>query len=314
MVTIVLVKFLILAGIGKFFQLKKHENLLFSFSLSQVGEFAFVLFAYIGTLHIQDKETVDLMMAVTALSMTVTPVLLLINEKIILPRMNIQPVNKKQADVIDEHNKVIIAGFSHFGSTVGRFLRANNVHATILDNDPDRVDLLRKMGFKVFYGDATRLDLLNSAGAEYAEIFISAIDEAGVNKEIIETVKKYFPHLKIMVRAKHRYDAYELMELEPEKIYREHIDTSIRLGVDVLRSLGMRSYSAHRAGQNFFKYDEASLAKLSKHRHDLRQYIASVREEIERQEELLKTDIEIVPNTNDHAWDSQQMRDVISKT
>jgi CPA2 family monovalent cation:H+ antiporter-2 len=279
-----------------------------------VGEFAFVLFAYIGTLRIQDKETVDLMMAVTALSMTVTPILLLINEKIILPRMNVQQKPEKKADVIDEHNKVIIAGFSHFGSTVGRFLRANNVHATILDNDPDRVDLLRKMGFKVFYGDATRYDLLVSAGAEQAEIFISAIDEVEVNMEIIETVRKYFPHLKVMVRARHRYDAYELMELQPEKIYREHIDTSIRLGVDVLHSLGMRSYSAYRAGQNFFRYDEAALSKLSKHRHDLKKYIASVREEIEHQEELLKTDIQIEPNTNDHAWDSQQMRDVISKT
>jgi CPA2 family monovalent cation:H+ antiporter-2 len=196
---------------------------------------------------------------------------------------------------------------------VGRFLRANGVHATILDNDPDRVDLLRKMGFKVFYGDATRFDLLESAGAEEAQIFISAIDDHDTNVRLLETVKKHYPKLRIMVRAKHRYDAYELMELEPEKIYREHIDTSIRLGVDVLRALGMRSYSAMRAGQNFFRYDEEALTRLSKTRHNLNQYIASVREEIDHQEELLQADISFTPNENDHAWDSEHMRQELNR-
>jgi CPA2 family monovalent cation:H+ antiporter-2 len=286
---------------------------LFSFSLSQVGEFAFVLFASIGTMGILDKNDVDMMMAVTALSMTVTPILLLVNERLIMPRLSINAKSDQQADVVDDRNRVIIAGFSHFGSTVGRFLRANGVQATILDHDPDRVDLLRKMGFKVFYGDATRLDLLESAGAEDADIFISAIDDPATNILLIETLKKHYPRLRIMVRAQNRYDAYELMELQPEKVYREHIDTSIRMGVDVLRALGMRSYSAARAGQNFFKYDEAALSKLSKTRHDIKQYIASVREEIEHQEALLRSDFNLSPNENDHAWDSQQLRDTLNK-
>jgi CPA2 family monovalent cation:H+ antiporter-2 len=245
--------------------------------------------------------------------MTVTPIALLINDKVIMPRIALTKPTGKEADVVDEHQKVIIAGFSHFGSTIGRFLRANGVNATILDNDPDRVDLLRKMGFKVFYGDATRVDLLESAGAEEARIFISAIDDAETNTLLIKTLKKHFPKLKIMTRARNRYDAYELMELEPEKVYREHIDTSIRLGVDVLRALGMRGYSATRAGQNFFKYDEAALSKLSKMRHDTAQYIISVREEIQQQEELLRSDLNFTPNDNDHAWDSDQIRETIKK-
>ncbi len=309
----VLVKFLVLFAIGKFFGIRKHENLLFSFSLSQVGEFAFVLFASIGTMGILNKNDVDLMMAVTALSMTVTPILLLVNERFILPRMNINASAEQKADVIDDRNKVIIAGFSHFGSTVGRFLRANGVHATILDHDPDRVDLLRKMGFKVFFGDATRVDLLESAGAEEARIFISAIDDPATNLLLLETLKKHFPQLRIMVRARNRYDAYELMELQPEKVYREHIDTSIRMGVDVLRALGMRGYSATRAGQNFFKFDEEAMSRLSRKRHDIKQYIASVREEIEHQEELLQSDFNFSPNDNDHAWDSDEMRQTLNK-
>ncbi|HLO79873.1 MAG TPA: NAD-binding protein, partial [Chitinophagaceae bacterium] len=275
------------------------------------GEFAFVLFAYMSSQNILNKEDGDFMMAVTALSMTVTPVLLLINEKIILPRMNLVTKSDQEADQVDERNKVIIAGFSHFGSTIGRFLRANGVNATILDNDPDRVDLLRKMGFKVFYGDATRFDLLESAGADEAEIFVSAIDDPATNEALVETLKKHFPHLKLMVRTKHRYDAYELFELGVTDVYREHIDTSVRLGVDVLRSLGMRGYTAFRAGQNFLKFDEAALVKLSKQRHDIKQYIASVREEIQHQEELLKNDLVFSPNDNDHAWDSQHMRETL---
>lgn len=310
---VVIIKFLVLAAIGKIFRLKQHENLLFSFSLSQVGEFAFVLFAYIGTLRILDKETVDLMMAVTALSMTVTPIALLVNEKLLLPRMNLSNKTEQEADVVDERNKVIIAGFSHFGSTIGRFLRANGVHATILDNDPDRVDLLRKMGFKVFYGDVTRVDLLQSAGAEEANIFVSAIEDPEVNTQLIATLKKHFPHLKLMIRVRNRYDAYDVMDLGVDQVYREHIDTSIRMGVDVLTNMGMRHYTAFRAGQNFLKYDEAALEKLGKQRHDLNQYIASVREEIEHQEELLKNDIQIIPNTTDHAWDSQQLRETFNK-
>jgi CPA2 family monovalent cation:H+ antiporter-2 len=310
---VVIVKLLVLAFIGKIFKLHKHENLLFSFSLSQVGEFAFVLFAYMGTNAILAKNEADFLMAVTALSMTVTPVLLLINEKIILPRMNTAAQKGQAADVVDEKNAVIIAGFSHFGSTIGRFLRANGVNATILDNDPDRVDLLRKMGFKVFYGDATRFDLLESAGAEDAKIFVSAIDDAATNEALVETLKKHFPHLKLMMRTRHRYDAYELIDHGVQHVYRDHIDTSVRLGVDVLRTLGMRSYSAVRAGQNFFKFDEAALPKLAKQRHDFKTYIASVRAEIEHQEELLKNDFNFSPNENDHAWDSEQMREVISK-
>jgi CPA2 family monovalent cation:H+ antiporter-2 len=170
------------------------------------------------------------------------------------------------------------------------------------------------MGFKVFYGDATRVDLLESAGAEGARIFVSAIDDAATNEALVETLKKHFPHLKLMMRTRHRYDAYELIEHGVKDVYRDHIDTSVRLGVDVLRTLGMRGYSAVRAGQNFLKFDEAALVKLAKQRHDMKQYIASVREEIEHQEELLKNDFNFSPNDNDHAWDSEHMRETIQRS
>jgi CPA2 family monovalent cation:H+ antiporter-2 len=294
---LMLIKALVLFGIGKVFRMSTDQNILFAAGLSQVGEFAFVLFSYIGQLKILDEHWGGIMMAVVAITMTITPVLLLVNDKFILPRFGTKQAPKKDMDKIEEHNPVILVGFAHFGSTIGRFLRANGVNATILDNDSDRVDLLRKMGFKVYYGDATRYDLLESAGAHEAKLLVSAIDSLEINMQVVETVQKHFPNLEIMVRAKNRYDAYELMDLGVKNIYRESLDTSVRLGVDVLRKLGHRAYSATRAAQNFIKYDEAAMWKLAKERHNQQQYISRVREEIELQERLLRDDLRYDPKS-----------------
>ncbi len=301
---IIAIKSVVLFLTGKLTRLTFDQNLLFTFGLAQVGEFAFVLFSFMHQLHILSAEWTDTMMGVTAISMTVTPLLLLINERFILPRFGTPETVEKEADAIDLHHPVILAGFGPFGSTVGRFLRANGVEATILDNDSDRVDLLRKMGFKVFYGDATRVDILKAAGADQAKILIAAIGSPAINHELVEKVRQLFPHLEIMARAENRFDAYEFMDMGIKDIYRETLDTSVRLGIDVLIKLGFRRYSATRAGQNFLKYDEAAMHQLAAHRHDQSAYIFTAREQIQLQEQLLTNDREVNPTLNDHAWDS----------
>jgi len=208
-----------------------------------------------GQLEIMDKGEIDLMMAVVAVSLTMKPLLLLLNEKLIQPNIRKPQKDQRPHDVIDEKNLIIIAAFSHLGSTMGRFLRANGMEATILDNDPDLVDLLRKMGFKVYYGDATRLDLLESAGIEKARLFISAIASPEVNEELVHTLKKHYPHVALMIRTQNRFTAYDLMALGIKNVFGETLDTSVKMGVDVLSKLGMRHYAAYRAGQNFLKYD-----------------------------------------------------------
>ena len=312
-VCIVFIKGIILAVLGRVFKLGGKEGAVFSIGLSQVGEFAFVIFSFVAQLSILNQAEIDLMMAVVALSMTVTPLLFLVHEQVILPRIRSNPKPKPAADKIDAQHPVVIAGFSHFGSTVGRFLRAHGVNATILDNDPDRVDLLRKMGFQVFYGDATRLDLLESAKVGEAKLFISAIDDLDVNHQLAETMQKHFPHVDVMFRARNRYDAYELMDSGVQAIYRESIDTSIRLAVDALVKLGKRRYSAYRAGQNFLRYDEAALRKLMTERHDMEQYIIKAKAAIALQEELLRNDRQISFDADDHAWDSEIMRKVVEE-
>ncbi|RPH87834.1 MAG: potassium transporter [Deltaproteobacteria bacterium] len=304
---VIAIKSLVLYGTGKMARLSFDQNMIFTLGLGQVGEFAFVLFAFIAQLQILSAKWTDMMMGATAISMTITPLLLLISERLILPRIGTkEAVEKKHADDISGEHPVIIAGFGHFGSTIGRFLRANGISATILDNDSDRVDVLRKMGFKVFYGDATRLDILKSAGADHAKIMIAAIDSPEINFALIETIKKEFPHLNVMVRAKNRLDAYDLLDIGIEDIYRESLDTSVRLGVDVLIKLGFRKYTATRAGQNFIKYDEAALRKLAVHRHDREAYLFNTREQIALQEQLLANDREVSPNVHDDAWDGER--------
>lgn len=301
---LIAVKALVLACAGRKFGLSFDQNCIFSVSLSQTGEFAFVLFAFMGTLGILSGTWLDILMAATALSMAVTPVLMLINERLILPQFGTKRSDDQPADTIDVSNDVIIAGFSTFGSTVGRFLRANGVDSTILDNNSDQVELLRKMGFRVFYGDATRIDILHSAGAADAAILVIAIDNPATNNKLAATARKHFPHLKIMVRAQNNYDTFALMDHGVQHIYRQCLDASIRLSVDALVLLGFRRYSATRAAQKFLVYDEAAILKLAQHHHDQKQYIYTTRQEIQMQEQLLAHDREAIHNLNDHAWES----------
>jgi monovalent cation:H+ antiporter-2, CPA2 family len=253
------------------------------------------------------QATVDMMIAVVAISMALTPVVMLMNEKFILPRIIKEKLPEKEADTINEKNPVIIAGFGHFGSTVGRFLRANKIHATYLDIDSDRVDLLRKMGLNVFYGDASRAELLQSAGAATAKIIILAISSEDKRLEMVETIKKHFPHLHMLVRSTNRYDAYNQMNAGILHIYRETLDTSLRVGVDAMSLLGYRRYTAKRLANTFFKYDEMTLKKLSAIR-DPDEYISEVRKFIEESELTLQSDNQFNITGPGGGWDSESLR------
>jgi monovalent cation:H+ antiporter-2, CPA2 family len=309
----ILLKFLILFFIGRFYKISGDQNRMFAFGLSQIGEFAFVLLSFAFQVGIFSSDENDVFMAVAAITMLTTPFLLMLNEKIIEPRFGIAITEEeKTSDVIDELHKVIIAGFGHFGSTIGRLLRANGVDATILDNDPDRVELLRKMGFKVYYGDATRIDLLKSAGIEEASILICAIDNPEVNKELVHMLKDKYPQLKVFARAKNRIDAYDFIDMGVENIYRETLYTAVHLGVDVLAQLGFRKHTATRQGQKFILFDEKALSKLATKRHDKTEYILNIRQEIEMQEQLLQNDLFSNLNSEDHSWDSQYMKEKLS--
>ncbi len=290
-VVLVTVKTIILFILGKFSGLQRRQNFLFSFALSQVGEFAFVLIAFAMHLGITSKNTSEMLMAGVAISMAFTPLMLLINDKILQPRLaRYKLEDEKVADTINEDNEVIIAGFGHFGNTVGRFLRAHNIGTTILDADADRVERLRKLGFKVYYGDACRYELLLAAGAQRAKIIIIALEPAEKRLELVNIIKKHFPQLNMFVRANNRYDAYNLYNAGMLNVYRETVDTSLRLGVNVLQSLGHDNDNSQMAAHKFLKHDEENLKKLAAI-SDRDEYISTARETMEELERILREDL-----------------------
>lgn len=287
------VKFFVLFLTGKFFKIENKQNFFYAFALSQVGEFAFVLINYSTNLYLLNKVLNSQMMAVTAITMCITPFLLILNEKVISKKFNPVDVNEDdEFHILDNkvpQKKVIIVGFGHFGSTVGRLLKANKIAATVLDYDSDRVKLLRSYGFKVFYGDATRIPVLRAAGIEEAELLVLCLDDPEDNKFIANLVKENYPDVKIFVRAKNRLDAYYYLNNGITNIYRETLGTAVDMAVDVLHETGMRKYAARRLGKRFVNIDKASVRKLAK--EQLADEISfTTRDALQREEELLALD------------------------
>ena len=314
LIAIIAIKALVLFITGRIFKLKLDQNVLLTFSLAQVGEFAFVLLSFAFQLNILEQEQMDMMLVITAVSMSLTPILAVINERLILPKVGTKESIKRPMDHIAKSQKVILVGFGHFGSTVGRFLRSHGVEATILDFDSNRVDFLRKMGFEVYYGDATREDLLESAGIAEAKLLICATNKVSVAKAISKIVKEKYPHVEMLVRTKNRYDAYELLNLDVTNIYRETLDTSLALASDALNKLGFRKYTLNRQVQNFIKYDEASLRRLASEPKREEDYVFMARKEIEQQEKLLEDDFKRGIVAYDNHWDSEHIRKQLEKS
>lgn len=306
---LVLIKFVVLFIIGKSFKMGLDNNLLFAFGLAQGGEFAFVLFSFSVQNSVIDPTFANPLVVVVAISMALTPLLMLINEKLILPRFGTREQEKRKPDEIDEANNVIIAGFGRVGSIIGRFLQANNVNATYLDIDPDNVNLLRKMGLKVFYGDASRYDLLHSAGAEKAKLLIIAVDHPDKTLQIVETVKKHFPHLEILARSQGWTDSYELIDIGIENVYRETLDSALKIAEDSLCKLGYRRYQTHRAIKTFRKHDEKYIYELAKIRHNQSALINETKQRISDLENLLLREQDNVGKDKDLGWDSTSLKE-----
>ncbi|WP_419868805.1 monovalent cation:proton antiporter-2 (CPA2) family protein [Chryseobacterium sp. CT-SW4] len=292
---VLVVKFMVLYAIGKFFRIDTPQSLFYAFALSQVGEFAFVLINFASNLYLLSPEMNAQMMAVTAITMCITPFLLIINEKFLSPRfINQIPPEESDFNILDDQvpqKKIIIVGFGHFGSTVGRLLKANKISATVLDRDSDRVKMLRSYGFKVYFGDATRIPILRAAGIEDAEILVLCLDDPDDNKFIADMVREHYPDVKIFVRAKNRIDAYDYLNNGIENIYRETLGTAVDMAVDVLHETGMRKYAARRLGQRFMAIDKASVRKLAKIRKEDNDFaLFTTKEILQREEELLAYD------------------------
>ncbi len=290
---LLVVKFLVLFVLSRIFKLETPEGLLFSFALAQGGEFAFVLLSFVVDHHVLTSTQASPLTAVVALSMAITPLLFVINEKLVQPRFARPRAPEREPDAIDaasQDNPVIIAGFGRFGHIVGRLLRANGVGTTVLDLDAEQVSIVRRLGIKVFYGDATRVDLLHAAGAARAKLIVIAIDDEKKSVALAETVQKHFPHLQIFARASGRVHAYEYQKRGIQSFYRETVGTSLDLGIDVLVTLGRDRVQAERAARMFKEHDDRSVHELAQFWEDDDAYLANARQHIEAFEQMLESD------------------------
>lgn len=306
---VLLVKGGVLIGLARLFGLASDQGLLVALALPQVGEFAFVLLAFATQLGLLSAALIGQLIAIVALSMAVTPLLLLAYERIVASRLRIQERPSRESDVVDEQAAVLIAGFGGFGSMVGRLLTAHGIRTTVLDVDSDRVELLRRIGLKVYFGDATRPDLLRVAGADTAHLVVLALDSAEATLSLVHGIRRHYPHLQILARAFDWDDAHALLEAGAHRVYRQQLDTPLRAGAEAMHLLGFRAHQAHRAAQKFLRHDEDMARELTAHRGDRDRYLNVARERIETLERIMLADLREPGLDRDVGWDAGTQRE-----
>ena len=235
---IVVVKTVVLLGMLRFVKdTETKDRALVAAALSQGGEFAFVLYGVAATAGVLTSEQKDLLIVVVSLSMATTPLLLPVVERLVLRFAKTVVAQQREFDVVDEESPIIIAGFGRFGQIVGRTLVAGGYKFTALESDAEHVDFVRKYGNRIYYGDASHLDLLRAAGIERARAFVLAVDDVETSVRIATIVKGSFPDLPIYARVRNRQHAYKLMELGVHFLERELLHSSINLGRVLLTDL-----------------------------------------------------------------------------
>jgi monovalent cation:proton antiporter-2 (CPA2) family protein len=258
-------KFATQLALARMFRMAWPDATRFAFSLSQGSEFGFVLVGIALALGLLSAQSAALLTALIVLSMAIAPLLMIFDDKVIQPRLGAREA-KREADVIETHGvDAIIAGHGRFGMTIGRVLTAQGLRTAHLDHDPSQVDVLRKFGMKVFYGDALRIDLLEAAGAREAKILIIAIDEREKATELVRLAQIHFPALKLFVRAYDRTHVIELLKLGVDHFYREVFGSSMSLVQDALVALGKKPAEAEKVVELFRKHDEKFMRKSVEH-------------------------------------------------
>ncbi|MDN0075726.1 monovalent cation:proton antiporter-2 (CPA2) family protein [Crenobacter sp. SG2303] len=297
---VLLVKIVLLFPLGRLFKLCTQHALPFAMLLSQVGEFAFVLFAEANRLGLLDETRAAQFKAAVVLSMVATPLLLMLFEHQLLPRFERQ-ANPRPADVIDEQHPVIIAGFGRFGQVVMRLFHGIGQRATIVEHDPNQIDMVRRFGWKAYYGDASRLDVLEAAGAARACLLILALDDPDTVVKTAREVRQRYPDLAIIARAHGRSDAADLLELGVE-VVRETFGSALIAAELALRQLGHEPYTARRLVWRFRQHDEALLAEGLKHRHDHDRLISLMHRGRRDLENLLGAELNRPSGDNEPDW------------
>jgi monovalent cation:H+ antiporter-2, CPA2 family len=309
-VALIVLKTLVMLVIAMMLGIGGSHRWLLALALAQGGEFAFALLSMASQQGILAAGDSKLLVAVVALSMAVTPLLFVIYEKIIAPRYTAVSGPEREADQIDEHAPVIMAGFGRFGNFVGRFMMAQGVKVTVLESDPDHVDMLRLFGFKVFYGDATRLDLLHAAGISHARMLIITLADQAKVAQLVTEVREKFPQVRILARA-HDYDQrFELQAqgVPLEDTVHEQMRSALELAQRALRALGRPAYAMERAARRWLRYDEETVNMLIPVKDDIDSYAGIVRQRRTELTQLFEKDLsEARAAEQDRGWEIGRM-------
>ncbi len=261
-VAVVAAKSLVLYGLGRLFRLGSCDAMLFAVGLSQIGEFAFVMFGVAlgqGTLP---REIYNALNAVVAVSMLLTPLLFVLYD-----RLAVRRTDARAPEPIAERNSVIVAGFGRFGQIVVRVLQARGITATLIDKDPGQVELMRSFGWRCYYGDAARLDLLEEAGIAHARLFVIAVDDPAAALDIARLVAERWPQVPVIARARARTDAFDFRDLGLNPI-RETFYSALEAARQSLQALGESAASAGRIVKHFERHDLEQLERTRQVRHD----------------------------------------------
>jgi glutathione-regulated potassium-efflux system ancillary protein KefC len=281
-----LLKTAVLWAMGRALPLLKAERPVFMILLAQGGEFGFVVFQTAAQAGVIDVRVSSLLVAAVAISMLVTPLLLVAADRWIIPRLAGQ--SRRTLQEIDEpqNQSVIIAGFGRYGQVVGRMLYASGIQPTVLDTDAEQIEAMRRFGWRVFYGDATRLDLMRTAGAASAKVLVLAIDDVEQSLEAAKMVRENFPGLTIVARARNVRHYFELHDLGVTLVERETLDSALMSGRSVLEQLGWERHQARTLAMRFRRHNIAQLQQIAPHRKDEARLIAVAKEARQQLEEL----------------------------
>jgi glutathione-regulated potassium-efflux system ancillary protein KefC len=267
-------KLAVIYGLAALMKLPYQERPVFTVLLAQGGEFAFVVFQAAAGAQVFSPQTASLLIGAVALSMLLSPLLLLAVDKLLLPRFASHKNNSLKEISEPQSASVIIAGFGRYGQIIGRLLLAQGIAPTVLDHDADMVETLRSFGYRVFYGDATRLDFLRTAGAASGQILVVAVDDVEQSLTIVDLAKEHFPHLQIVARARDVTHWNALRDRGVTCVERELFESSLRSARSVLELLGQPPHEARQGAMRFRQHNLALFEQMYPHRKDRSKLLA----------------------------------------
>lgn len=283
-------KFVAMWAVGLAFRRSRRDAATIAVSLAQGGEFAFVLIGFVLAARVLSAEEAALATAVVALSMALTPVAFALYEKLVLNRTG-SLAEPEALPFADGAPDAIVAGFGRFGQIATRLLTANDFKVTMLESSIEQIDLIRRFGWQVHYGDASRLDLLRAAGADKAKLLLIAIDDKDKAVELAKAATEYFPNLTVIARAFDRRHAYELIRVGADEIERETFESALVFGKKALLRLGLSERRAAKAASLFRDHDKALLKRLAPVYGEEERYIMAVRDSRDTMEKLLAAEM-----------------------